>query len=248
MIQFDFSQQTVIVTGGTRSIGRAISEAFLKAGARVIAIHTGTNDSVNKFISENEKYGDKLITEALDVSNHENVKSFFDSYSERFGELHILVNNAGIRRDSALVMMPRDQWDHVLSINLGGVFNMCKHAMRLFTSARYGRVINISSPSGRLGFDGQSNYAASKAGMEALTKSLSKEVAKRKITVNCVSPGFIATDLISDLSEDKVKEYQSMVHLKRFGTPEEVASAVLFLSSKESSYITGITLEVTGGL
>jgi 3-oxoacyl-[acyl-carrier protein] reductase len=145
-------------------------------------------------------------------------------------------------------MMREDDWRKVIDTNLTGTFNMCKLAVQNLMRKRYGRIIVITSPIGRIGFAGQSNYAASKAGQVALVQSLSKEVASRKITVNCVSPGFIDTDFIGDLPEEQKKAYLGMVPLKRFGMPEEVAHPVLFLASAESAYITGSTLEVTGGL
>jgi 3-oxoacyl-[acyl-carrier protein] reductase len=145
-------------------------------------------------------------------------------------------------------MMKESEWHDVLEVNLSGIFYMCKFAVMNMMQKRYGRIINITSPSGKYGFEGQANYAAAKAGIVALTKSLSKEVARRGITVNCVSPGFIATELIQDLPDETRNSYVAQVPLKRFGKPEEVAACVLFLASKEASYVTGSTLEVTGGL
>jgi 3-oxoacyl-[acyl-carrier protein] reductase len=145
-------------------------------------------------------------------------------------------------------MMRESEWHDVIDVNLNGVFYMCKFAVMSMMRKKYGRIIGITSPSGKFGFEGQANYAAAKAGMVALTKSLSKEVARRGITVNCVSPGFIATDLIQDLPEELRKSYVGQVPLKRFGTPEEVAACVLFLATKEAAYVNGATLEVTGGL
>jgi len=243
---FDFSGQTALVTGGTRSIGRAISEALLRAGAKVIATYVGNDEAAQAFRAEIG--GDRLELAKFDVADYAAVEAFFQGYAEKHGKLDILVNNSGIRRDSVLAMMNRDDWDRVLDINLGGVFNMCRFAVREMMTARYGRIVNITSPSGKFGFEGQCNYAASKAGMVALSRSLCKEVAKRGITVNCVSPGFIETDLIADLPPELVKEYKAGVPVKRFGKPEEVAYAVLSLCAKEASYITGATLEVTGGL
>jgi len=147
-----------------------------------------------------------------------------------------------------LAMMPDDEWQNVLDTNLGGTFLMSKYAVPLMMKNRYGRIINMSSIGGRLGLPGQANYAASKAGQEAISKVLSKELGKRGITVNNILPGFIETELIADLPEEQVKEYKKQVPLKRFGKIEEVASAVLFLASKDASYITGASLEITGGL
>lgn len=244
----DFQNQTVIVTGGTRSIGAAMSQAFLERGARVIATYFGNDEAATRFRESVCDFQDRLHIVKFDVGDYDAVASFFRDYPDRFGTLEILVNNAGIRRDAVLAMMRREDWERVLDVNLGGVFAMCKFAVPIMMGSRYGRIINITSPSGKFGFEGQANYAASKAGMVALTRSLSKETAKRGITVNCVSPGFIETDLLADLSESLRNSYKKSIPMKRFGRPEEVASAVLFLASREASYITGATLEVTGGL
>ncbi|MBI5816517.1 MAG: 3-oxoacyl-ACP reductase FabG [Nitrospinae bacterium] len=243
-----FSGQRVIVTGGTRGIGAAVSEAFLKAGAAVTAVYSGNAEAAEKFRQANESFGPALEVEKLDVAGHGAVEEFFRKFEDRHKSLEVLINNAGIRRDAVVGMMSEADWRAVLDANLTGSFNMCKFGVRAMMKNRYGRIINVTSPSGVFGFAGQANYAASKAGQVALAKSLAKEVAGRKITVNCVSPGFIDTDLISGLSEEQKKTYAAQVPLKRFGTVDEVARCVLFLAEKGSSYITGTTLEVTGGL
>ncbi len=247
-MNFDFTNQTAVVTGGTRGIGRAVAEAFLAAGANVICLYGGDDAAAEAFLSESKVGGERLSVEKLDVADSGACKDFWREMEERGRPVEILVNNAGVRRDSVLAMMPENDWRRVLGVNLDGVFYMAKYAVQTMSSARYGRIVNMTSPSGKFGFAGQANYAASKAGMVALTKSLSKEVAKRGITVNAVSPGFIDTDFIRDLPEEQKKEYRQSVPLKRFGKAEEVAHAVLFLASRESAYITGATLEVTGGL
>jgi 3-oxoacyl-[acyl-carrier protein] reductase len=182
------------------------------------------------------------------VAKYKEVENFFEHIDKKYGGFEVLVNNAGIRKDAVLAMMKESEWRDVLEVNLSGVFYMCKFAVMSLMRKRYGRIINITSPSGKYGFEGQANYAASKAGLIALTKTLSKEVARRGITVNCVSPGFIATELIDDLPKELRDSYITQVPLKRFGKPEEVAVCVLFLASKEASYVNGATLEVTGGL
>jgi len=242
MLQFD--DQLVIVTGGTRGIGKAISSAFLERGASVIATYVSGAEAAEKFKSTHPQ-GEKLSLAKFDVSDAQAVEEFFGTL-ERAPQ--VIINNAGIRRDQIVGMLSLEDWNRVMEINLGGTFLMSKFGVREMSRQRYGRIINISSPSGRLGIKGQANYAASKAGQVALAKTLAKEVAKRKITVNCVEPGFIETELIEDLPEELVKEYKSMVPLNRFGKPEEVAHAVLFLASKEASYITGTSLMVSGGL
>jgi 3-oxoacyl-[acyl-carrier protein] reductase len=165
-----------------------------------------------------------------------------------FSTVHVLVNNSGIRKDNLTASMLLSEWNDVINTNLTGTFLMSKHAVLSMMKNRYGRIVNISSIGGSLGLPGQANYAASKAGQIAISKTLSKEVAKRGITVNNVCPGFIDTELLADLPEEQKKEYTKSVPMKRFGNVSEVASAVLFLASKEASYITGASLEITGGL
>jgi len=245
---YDFKGQTVIVTGGTRGIGKCIAENFLKAGARVIVTYSSNEAAASKFKQENSQYAENIDVQKCDVAKYKEVENFFEHIDKKYGGFEVLVNNAGIRKDAVLAMMKESEWHDVLEVNLSGVFYMCKFAVMSLMRKRYGRIINITSPSGKYGFEGQANYAASKAGLIALTKTLSKEVARRGITVNCVSPGFIATELIDDLPKELRDSYIAQVPLKRFGKPEEVAVCVLFLASKEASYVNGATLEVTGGL
>lgn len=243
-----FLDQRVIVTGGTRGIGRGITELFLQRGAEVIATYQSNDEAALAFKAGLGELGEKLHLRKFDVADSEAVNAFFESAENDFGTLHVLVNNSGIRRDNLTASMTDDEWMKVLNTNLTGSFFMARRAVLHFMKNRYGRIVNISSVGGTLGLPGQANYAASKAGQIALSKTLSKEVAKRGITVNNVCPGFIETELIGDLSEELVKEYKSQVPMKRFGKVEEVASAVAFLASKEASYITGASLEITGGL
>ncbi len=245
---FNFEGQTVIVTGGTRGIGKAVAEAFLKAGANVVISYSSDNEAAEKFKSANASCINQLDIQKFDISDYSQVEKFFKYVEEKYGNLQVLVNNSGIRRDSVLAAMKLEDWSRVVDVNLSGVFNMCKFAVMLMMSNRYGRIVNITSPAGKIGFPGQSNYAATKAGQVGLTRSLSKEVATRGITVNCVSPGFIDTGFIDDLSGKLKKSYLENIPVRRFGKPEEVASCVLFLASKEAGYVNGSTLEVTGGL
>jgi len=247
MTTFDYTSQTVIVTGGTRGIGGAISTAFLQAGATVVATYAGNREAADAY-ADGQTQRSRLHLQCFDVGDYAAVESFYRWLDQHFDRLDVLVNNAGIRRDSIVGMMPSGDWDAVLRTNLTGTFNMSKFAVMKMMGARYGRIINITSPSGSVGFEGQANYAASKAGQVALMRSLSKEVAKRKITVNCVSPGFIDTQFIGELPPEQLQAYKAMVPMKRFGTVEEVAHCVLFLAAREATYITGTTLEVTGGL
>ncbi len=247
-MQFDFSGQTAIVVGGTRGIGRAISDCFLQAGAKVIATYQSNDQAADEFRQANANHVDRLDLRKFDITQYDQVENFFRFVEEKHGPFQIMVNSSGIRNDSVVGLMQATDWQRVIDTNLTGTFNVCKQAVLSLMRQRYGRIILITSPIGKFGFAGQSNYAASKAGQVAFTRSLSKEVASRKITVNCVSPGFIETDFIADLSEEQRKGYIGMVPLKRFGTALEVAHSVLFLASKESSYITGTVNEVTGGL
>jgi 3-oxoacyl-[acyl-carrier protein] reductase len=244
----DFKGQTAIVTGGTRGIGKGIAESFLKAGARVIVTYSTNEEAAAKFKQDNSQFAKSIDIQKLDVTKYEEVEKFFKYVDTKYGGFEVLVNNAGIRKDSVLAMMKESDWHDVLNVNLTGIFYMCKFAVMSLMRKRYGRIINISSVMERYGFEGQANYAASKAGLIALTQSLSKEVATRGITVNCVSPGFIATELIQDLPDKLREAYLARIPVKRFGSPEEVAACVLFLASKDASYITGSNLEVTGGL
>ena len=245
---FDFSEQTVIVTGAGRGIGKSIAELFLRSGARVIGIYHTNKAAVEHFLDENREFLPKIDFQQLDVSDHSQVEKFYRYVENHYSMFQVLVNNSGIRKDAIVGMMKESDWKAVIKINLSGAFYMCKFAVRNFISQKYGRIINITSPSGKMGFAGQANYSASKAGLVALTKSLSKEVATKGITVNCVSPGFIDTEFIQDLPEIRREKFKEEVPMKRFGTCREIAQAVLFLASDQASYITGTTLEVTGGL
>jgi len=245
---YDFRGQTIIITGGTRGIGKGISEGFLKAGARVIATYAANEAAAEQFKQDNSQFAQSIDVRKLDVTTYKEVEQFFVYVDTEYGSFEVMVNNAGIRKDSVLAMMKESDWHDVMSVNLAGTFYMCKFAVMSLMRKRYGRIINISSVMDRYAFEGQSNYAASKAGLVALTKSLSKEVATRSITVNCVSPGFITTELIQDLPDKLREAYLARIPLKRFGSVEEVAACVLFLASREASYVTGSILEVAGGL
>lgn len=245
-MKFDYSDYTVIVTGGTRGIGKATSQAFLNAGAKVVATYVGNDTAAQAFADECAT--DRLKLAKFDIADYAQTEEFFASFDKDNDSLEVLVNCAGIRRDSIVGTMSPEDWFAVLSTNLTGTFNASKLALQKMMQNRFGRIISITSPSGKMGIAGQANYAAAKAGQVAFTKTLSKEAARRKITVNCVSPGFIDTELIADLPAELVKQYKSDVPMRRFGSTTEVASAILFLASREASYVTGTTLEVTGGL
>lgn len=243
-----FQNRVALITGGTRGIGAAISRAFLTKGATVVATYLGNESAAQAFRDSVPECKDRLHLRAVNVAEGPATEALFSWLDETFPTLDVLVNNAGIRRDAVLGMMAEADWDLVLGTNLKGTFLASKGAVQRMSRQRRGRIITITSPSGEMGFAGQGNYAASKAGQVGLMRSLSKEVARRNVTVNCVSPGFVDTDLIKDLKDDIREQYKNQVPLARFGTPEEVSHAVLFLASDEAAYITGTTLEVTGGL
>ncbi len=243
-----FEGQTAIVTGATRGIGRASTLAFLHEGARVLGVYGSDEAAASTLLKQHSRYAEHLRLFQCDVSRASEVKVFFEKVEEEFGAIDILVNNAGIRRDAVLALMKLEDWQHVLDVNLTGAFLMAKQAVLLMMKKKYGRIITITSPVARLGFSGQANYAASKAGQIAMMKSLSRETAKKKITVNCVSPGFIDTDFIRDLDKEQIAAYKKRVPMRRLGSPQEVADAVLFLASERASYITGTVLEVSGGI
>ncbi|WP_372654246.1 3-oxoacyl-ACP reductase FabG [Halobacteriovorax sp.] len=248
MMNFNFENRVVIVTGGTRGIGKGVTTAFLNHGATVIATYTSNDEAANSFKDSLGELGKNIDLRKFDVSKEDQVQEFFTYVESEYQKVDILVNNSGIRKDNVLALMPTEDWNSVMDVNLKGTFLMTKMSIPLMMKNRYGRVVNMSSVGGALGLSGQANYAASKAGQVALSKSLSKEVGKKGITVNNICPGFIETELIADLPADQVKEYKKQVPLRRFGKVEEVANAVLFLSSEHAGYITGTSLEITGGL
>ena len=244
----DFGGQTVIVTGGTRGIGRAIAESFLKSGARVICTYVSDDATAAQFKQENEQFAASIDVQKFDVASYEEVEKFYKYVESTYEGFEVLISSAGIRKDSVLAMMKETDWRNVLDVNLTGTFFMCKFAVMSLMRKRYGRIVIITSPMGRFGWEGQSNYAASKAGQVGLMRSLAREVGTRGITVNCVSPGFITTEFIDDLPEKLREAYLSQIPMRRFGKTEEVAACVLFLASRDASYVHGTVLEVSGGL
>ena len=248
----DFQGRKVVISGATRGIGKAIARAFLEAGATVIGVYSSNRKAADSFMQEWQESAsfqeNRLFLYQCDISDQASVLKLFNGIEQQFDTIDILVNNAGIRRDAVLAMMQSDDWHRVIDVNLTGTFNMSKQAVLLMMKQKYGRIIHITSPMAHMGFAGQTNYAASKAGQIGMMRSLSKETAKRKITVNCVSPGFIDTELLEGLTADQLAQYKKLVPMKRFGKPQEVAAAVLFLAGEQASYISGAVLEITGGL
>ncbi|MDX8400975.1 MAG: 3-oxoacyl-ACP reductase FabG [Gallionellaceae bacterium] len=239
--------QIALVTGASRGIGQAIALELGKQGATVIG--TATSDSGAQAISSYlEDAGIKGKGFALNVNDTEQTVQVLAAIREQFGEISILVNNAGITKDNLLARMSDEDWDDVMSTNLKSVFRMSRAVLRAMMKARTGRIINISSVVGSMGNPGQTNYSASKAGMEGFTKSLAQEIGSRNITVNCVAPGFIDTDMTLALGEEQRAKLVEHVPLKRLGQPTDIAAAVAFLASSNAAYITGVTLHVNGGM
>jgi 3-oxoacyl-(acyl-carrier-protein) reductase len=237
-----------LVTGGSRGIGRAIAIALAEEGADV-AINYQRNEALAKEVAQDiERMGRAAEIYQADVSDPEQVSRMRDAIVKRFERVDILVNNAGINRDKSFVKMDEASWRTVIDVNLHGVFYCTKAFLEGMMARGYGRVVNISSIVGQMGNFGQANYAATKAGLIGLTKTLAKELAGKGITVNAVAPGFIETDMVVLLPEDVKKKIVSQIPLGRFGKPEEVARAVVFLAGPDGGYITGHELSVNGGM
>lgn len=242
-----FKDKVVLITGAARGIGYKTAERFAEEGASVVI--TDISDTISSVAEEiSRKYSVEALGLVHDVSSDESCRSVVDKTVEKFKKIDILVNNAGITRDNLIIRMKEKDFDDVININLKGAFLMSKYAFIHMSKQRYGKIINITSVVGQSGQAGQSNYAASKAGLIGLTKSLAKEFAKRKINVNAVAPGFIQTKMTEELSDKAKEEILKLIPLERFGTPDDVASAILFLASDESSYITGQIIAVNGGI
>ena len=240
--------RVAIVTGGARGIGRAIVEKLALLGADVVIADMLVDlaeETANEILQSTQR---KLIAIKVNVADGKSANEMIEQTIKQFGRVDILVNNAGITRDMLILRMEETDWDAVLDVNLKGVFNCSKAAIRPMMKQRYGRIVNISSVSGQAGQAGQTNYSASKAGVIGFTKALAREVASRQITVNAVAPGFIPTSLTNDLSDDLKNSILGATPAGRMGKPEEIAAAVAFLASEEASYITGQVLAVDGGM
>ena len=241
-------EKVALITGSARGIGKAIAEKFAKNGYNLVINYVSDNTDLDAIKEDFKKYDVEVLLEKADVSNYEECEKMVTSAIEKFGRIDVLVNNAGITRDNLLMRMKEEDFDKVISINLKGTFNLTKLVTPYMMKRREGRIVSISSVVGVMGNTGQSNYAASKAGIIGFTKSIAKELASRNILANCVAPGFIATDMTSVLN-DKVKEsINAQIPLKRMGTAEEIANAVYFLGGEENTYITGQTLNIDGGM
>ncbi len=243
---FGVKDKTALITGASRGIGKSIAELFCQMGIRVAGISrniTPINEIQVSFTSSGSIKG-----YSCDISDGENVKELVSKVLEDLGHIDILINNAGITKDTLLARMTEKQWDDVLKVNLKGAFNCTRQIIRPMLKQKFGRIINIGSVVGIMGNTGQANYVASKAGLMGLTKSSAQELAKRNITVNCIAPGYITTDMTENLSEDLKSQMKKSIPMGRFGTPKDVATLALFLASDESGYITGQTITVDGGM
>jgi len=237
-----------VVTGGSRGIGKAVVLTLGKEGVKVLINYRGNESAALETLNELKKIGGEGEIFKADVSVEEEVERMFNFVLEKWGKLDILVNNAGITKDNLLIRMKNEEWDQVINTNLKGVFLCTRAAIKIMIKQRSGKIVNISSIIGLRGNIGQANYAAAKAGIIGFTKSVAREVASRGITVNAIAPGFITTDMTEVLSEEMKKKVLEDIPLGRFGTPEDVANAVRFLVSDEAAYITGVVLNVDGGL
>lgn len=244
----NFAGKTAVVTGGSRGIGRAVCLELAKGGANVVLCYAGNEASAQETVAACEAGGAKALAVKCDVADAQQVKNLMDEAVKAFGRIDILVNNAGITRDGLLMMMKESDFDDVISANLRGTFLCMKAVSRIMMKQRYGRIVNLSSVVGLHGNAGQVNYAASKAGVIGMTKSLAKELASRGVTVNAVAPGFIETDMTAAMPQAAKDAMMPTIPMQRLGAPEDVAKAVAFLASDEAAYVTGQVLAVDGGM
>ncbi len=243
-----FAGKTAVVTGGSRGLGRAVCLELAKGGANVVFCYAGNEAAAKETTAACEALGAKALAIQCDVAKANEVKALMDAAVKEFGRIDILVNNAGITRDGLLMMMKEEDFDAVIAANLKGTFLCMKAVSRIMMKQRYGRIVNLSSVVGLRGNAGQVNYAASKAGVVGMTKSLAKELASRGVTVNAIAPGFIATDMTAAMTDVAKEATLASIPLQRLGAPEDVAHAVAFLASDEAAYITGQVLCVDGGM
>lgn len=240
--------KTALVTGASRGIGKEIAVTLAEYGADVIVNYNGAKEKAEETVEEIKKLGRKALAVQCSVADYHACGAMVTEMLKEFGHIDILVNNAGITRDNLVIKMSEEDFDDVIETNLKGSFNMIKHMYRPFIKQKQGRIINLASVTGLLGNAGQVNYAASKAGIIGVTKSMAKELASRNITVNAVAPGFIDTEMTQAMPEAAKEAVLSQIPLKRVGNPKDVAEAVAFLASDKAAYITGQVLSVDGGM
>ncbi|WP_411955427.1 3-oxoacyl-[acyl-carrier-protein] reductase [Alkalibacillus sp. S2W] len=240
--------QTALVTGASRGIGRAIALELAKNGANVVVNYAGNQARADEVVEEIKEFGQEAIAYQANVSSSEEVTAMIKQTVDQFGSVDILVNNAGITRDNLLMRMKEEEFDEVIDTNLKGVFNCIKGVTRQMMKQRGGKIVNVASIVGVMGNPGQVNYVAAKSGVIGMTKSVAKELAARDVNVNAVAPGFIATDMTEDLTDDQKQQMYDMIPLNRLGDPEDVARVVRFLASDDAKYMTGQTLHVDGGM
>ena len=241
-------KKVAFITGGSRGIGKQVALKYAKEGYNIVINYVSDNTDIKSLQDDFKKENVEILLVKADVTNKDQIQNLVKTAIEKFGHIDVLVNNAGITRDGLLMRMKEEDFDKVIEINLKGTFLVTKEVVPYMMKKREGSIINISSVVGVVGNAGQSNYAASKAGIIGFTKSVAKELASRNIRANCVAPGFIKTDMTDVLSEEVKENIHSQIPLKRMGTPEEVASLVYFLGSEESRYITGQVINVDGGM
>ena len=241
------SNKVALVTGASRGIGKAIAETLVAAGSIVIGTAT-TDEGADKIQHHLRKFGDNHLGKVLNVTNKDQTEKVLSEIEAQFGAVHLLINNAGITADNILVRMKEEEWSAVIDTNLTSIYRLSKAVIRTMMKARYGRIINITSIVGHMGNAGQANYAAAKAGVAGFTRALAREVGSRNITVNCVAPGFIETDMTAVLEENQKQDLIKNIPLSRLGSVQDIANAVLFLTSDLANYITGTTLHVNGGM
>jgi 3-oxoacyl-[acyl-carrier protein] reductase len=240
--------KTAIVTGGARGIGKSIAMTLAAEGANIVINYTRSSKEAEEVVEEVKKLGVSALAVKADVSNNDEIENLVKEVLNQFGSIDILVNNAGITRDNLLIRMSEEDFQAVIDINLKGAFICTKHVSKVMMKQRTGKIINIASVVGVMGNAGQSNYAASKAGLIGFTKSIAKELAKRNINVNAVAPGYIETDMTATLPEKVREAFMINIPMARGGSPQDVANVVLFLSSKYSDYITGQVINIDGGM
>lgn len=239
------SRKIVLVTGASRGIGKAIAQRFADEGHFVIGTATSEKgaDAISEYLSESGGIG-----RVLDVCSDEDIDKLFEEIDSVYGGINVLVNNAGITKDGLLMRMKDEDWASVIDTNLTSIYRMSRRAVRGMMKARHGRIINITSVVGQMGNAGQTNYAATKAGVEGFSRALAREIGSRGVTVNCVAPGFVETDMTEELDERLINSMLDAVPMGRMAQPEEIAAAVSFLAGDEASYITGTVLAVNGGM